>query len=350
MPPLVPTAETPAVAAEHPAAAGVDPARRRLPGGLRNVARGVVGASAVATAAAGWRRRARRMRRIGASYHWEDPAPAHRCGPLVARTAGSRGRPVILVHGLAASARIFGAAFDSLGARHRLLAPDLLGFGDSPKPDSGYSLADHSEALVACVEAAGLDDEPAIVVGHSFGALVALAMARCRPDLVGGLVLVSPPLYRSAGDARHFAHVALTRAERIFATDTRFARVACTSMCMRRPRLARRVAALYRPELPVQIAHDGVRHTWTSYSRSMATLLGAEARPEWIADSRLPVDIISGLADRLPDLGLLRALAAAHAGVRLEEVEGGDHLIPLSDAPRCMAAVDRLADVLQPAV
>ena len=345
MPPLAPAA----VAAERPVAGDLDSTVRRLPRGMRGAARGMVAASAVATAAAVWQRRAQRMRRIAAAYHWQDPAPAHRCGPLVARRAGSRGRPVILVHGLAASARIFGAAFDSIGARHRLLVPDLLGFGDSPKPHCGYSLTDHSEALAACIEAAGLDDEPAVVLGHSFGALVALALARRRPDLVGALVLVSPPLYQDAAEARHFADVALTPAERVFATDTRFAKLACTSMCMRRPRLARRVAELYRPELPVPIAHDGVRHTWTSYSRTLATLLAAEARPEWIAEVRIPVHIITGLGDRLPDLSLLRALADSRPGVGLEEVDGGDHLIPLSDAARCMAAADRLADALQAA-
>src|SRR5438105_1760869 len=131
----------------------------------------MLAAGALAVATAGWQRRARRMRAIAATYDWEDPAAAHPCGPLVARTAGSRGRPVILVHGLAASARTFGAAFVTLGARHRVLVPDLLGFGASPRPPSGFSIDEHVDALLACAEAAGVTDQPAVILGHSFGAL-----------------------------------------------------------------------------------------------------------------------------------------------------------------------------------
>ena len=289
------------------------------------------------------------MRRIAATYDWQDPRPAHRCGPLVARTAGDRGRPVLLIHGLAASARTFGAAFDTLGARHRVLVPDLLGFGASPRPSTGFSIDEHVDAVIACVTAAGMTDQPAIVLGHSFGALVAVALRHRRPDLVGGLVLVSPPVYRTAAQARAITRAALTPAERLLAMDTRWAELACRNVCMRRPRLARRVAMLYRPELPLPIAIDGVRHSWPSYSESLAGLLAAEVSPDWIVEAGIPVHVITGLADRLPDLGLLRELARSSPLITLDELPGGDHLIPLSHARLCMAAVERLADSLEAA-
>lgn len=296
-------------------------------------------AAGVAGGARSYRRRAQRLGRVAATYRWEDPLPAQPCGPLVARRAGHAGPPVILIHGLAASARTFGAGFDGLGATQRVLVPDLLGFGDSPRPGHGYSLADHAEAVLACARAAGMDDQPAIVLGHSLGAAVGLTMAHLHPGTVRRLVLVSPPIYRSPDQARRHLVDALTRLERLLLTDTPLAGVVCRAVCMRRPALARRAALLYRPELPPPIALDGVRHSWTSYSQSLAGLLAADARPEWVLDMGIPVHIITGDTDRLPDLPLLRELAARSPQVTLEEIRGADHLVPLSHPERCLAAI-----------
>lgn len=296
-------------------------------------------AAGVAGGARSYRRRARRLGRVATTYRWEDPAPAQRCGPLVARRAGRAGPPVILIHGLAASARTFGAGFDALGATHRVLVPDLLGFGDSPRPAGGYSLADHAEAVLSCARAAGMDDEPAMILGHSLGAAVAVTMTHRHPGMVRRLVLVSPPIYRTREQARQHLVDAVTRLERLLLTDTPLAGVICRAVCMRRPSLARRAALLYRPELPPPIALDGVRHSWTSYSQSLAGLLSADARPEWLLDAGIPVHIITGGTDRLPDLPLLRELAARSPQVTLEEIRGADHLVPLSHPERCLAAI-----------
>lgn len=291
----------------------------------------------------GWRSgRAAALRRR-AAFGWEEPLPARHCGPLVARRAGAAGTPVLLLHGLAASGRLWGSAFDRLGARHRLLVPDLLGFGASPWPPTGYSLEAHAAAVAATVAAAGVDDAPAVVAGHSFGALVALALARSHPGLVGALLLVSPPLYRGPAGARAATRRALTWTERTFCTDTRYSRHLCRAMCMRRPWLARRVATTYRPELPLAVALDGVRHTWESYSQSFAELVGATARPAWLVEAGVPVRLLIGGTDPLPDLGLLEELAAGHPQVTLEVVAGADHLLPLSHPGRCLTAIEELA-------
>ena len=282
------------------------------------------------------------------AFGWEEPLPARPCGPLVARRAGDRGVPVVLLHGLPASGRVWGATFDRLGTSHRLLVPDLLGFGGSPRPAAGYTLADHAGAVAETMRSAGLDGTPAVVAGHSFGTLVALALARHHPRLVGALVLVSPPLYRDATEALTATLAALTWTERTFCTDTRYARHLCRAMCMRRPRLARWVATTYRPELPPPLARDGVRHSWELYSQSYAQVVEAVARPGWLTEAGVAVRLLTGGRDPLPDLGLLEELAAAHPQVGLEVVAGADHLLPLSHPGRCLAAVEALATALGP--
>jgi pimeloyl-ACP methyl ester carboxylesterase len=71
----------------------------------------------------------------------------------------------------------------------RVLAPDLLGHGESDKPDSGYLLHEHADGLAAFLSA--VDAPPAALVGHSFGGAVAMQTAHQFPELVSHLVLVA---------------------------------------------------------------------------------------------------------------------------------------------------------------
>lgn len=104
------------------------------------------------------------------------------------RDWGGEGEPLVLLHGLASNARIWDLAAPLLAGRFRVVAPDQRGHGLSDKPDSGYDLTSVSEDMAAFVEALGLE-RPALV-GHSWGASVALQFAAARPDGVSALVLV----------------------------------------------------------------------------------------------------------------------------------------------------------------
>src|SRR5215831_690960 len=99
---------------------------------------------------------------------------------LPLRTLGSAGPAIVLVHGLGTSGSFWGAGYDALASRHRLVVPDLPGLGRRPWPASPCRV----------------DDQPVVVVAHSLGALVALALTRRRPELVAGVALFAPPLDR----------------------------------------------------------------------------------------------------------------------------------------------------------
>lgn len=103
---------------------------------------------------------------------------------------GGRGRPVLLLHGLGGAATNFVELVEGLTARHEVLAPDLPGHGGSPAPAHGASVDDFADVAAAVLDEAGA--AAAIVVGHSFGGLVALRLAIRRPELVRGLLLVAP--------------------------------------------------------------------------------------------------------------------------------------------------------------
>jgi len=104
------------------------------------------------------------------------------------------GSPLVLIHGGGAGADAEGNwanLIPMLAAHHRVLAPDMVGFGRSAKPDGDdyeYSQAGREAHIIAWLEA--LDIGPALLVGNSMGGLTALGVSVDRPDLVSGLVLM----------------------------------------------------------------------------------------------------------------------------------------------------------------
>ncbi|MCK4613856.1 MAG: alpha/beta hydrolase [Thermoplasmata archaeon] len=95
------------------------------------------------------------------------------------------GSPIILVHGWGADHRYFEPQIDAL-AEHRLIIPDLEGFGSSPAP-SEYSISLQAEKVYKLACSLGIKN--AVVLGHSMGGMIAQEIALSYPDLVRGLIL-----------------------------------------------------------------------------------------------------------------------------------------------------------------
>jgi pimeloyl-ACP methyl ester carboxylesterase len=104
------------------------------------------------------------------------------------RMAGS-GPAVVLVHGLAGSSTTWQEVMPALADHFTVLAPDLLGHGDSAKPRGDYSLGAHASGLRDLMVALGI--ERATFVGHSLGGGVALQLAYQFPERCERLVLVA---------------------------------------------------------------------------------------------------------------------------------------------------------------
>ena len=112
---------------------------------------------------------------------------------LHARDWGGTGQAVLLLHGLASNARIWdGVASRLAGAGLRVVALDLRGHGASDQPPSGYDFTSVGDDVAAALGGLGL--ERPVLVGHSWGANVALRFAADRPGTVAGLVLVDGAL------------------------------------------------------------------------------------------------------------------------------------------------------------
>lgn len=95
---------------------------------------------------------------------------------------------VLLIHGLAGSSKTWDAVMPLLAERFDVIAPDLLGHGESAKPLGDYSLGAFASGLRDFL--AVLDVRRVTIVGHSFGGGVAMQLAYQHPQLLDRLVLV----------------------------------------------------------------------------------------------------------------------------------------------------------------
>jgi pimeloyl-ACP methyl ester carboxylesterase len=107
--------------------------------------------------------------------------------------------PLVLLHGLTGSRRAYQHVVPHLldtdtGARLHVVNVDQRGHGESTRADlDHYDALSYSTDVAALIEVLG--SEPAVVVGHSLGGVVALALAVTRPDLVRALFLEDPPCF-----------------------------------------------------------------------------------------------------------------------------------------------------------
>ncbi|HEX8742702.1 MAG TPA: alpha/beta fold hydrolase [Thermoleophilaceae bacterium] len=131
---------------------------------------------------------------------WQIDLHGHRA---IYRIAGS-GPPVVLIHGMVNSSRHWEAVARRLARDYTVVAPDLIGHGDSATPRGDYSLGAHAASIRDLLTAIGIDR--ATIVGHSLGGGVAMQFFYQFPQRTERLVLVSSgglgaevsPLLRSA--------------------------------------------------------------------------------------------------------------------------------------------------------
>jgi pimeloyl-ACP methyl ester carboxylesterase len=129
--------------------------------------------------------RERRVRALPKIERVEISLHGHR----VNFTIAGQGPPVVLIHGVAGRAAQWDRIIESLAEDHAVLAPDLLGHGDSAKPRGDYSLGAHASGIRDLL--VGLNIEGASVVGHSLGGGIAMQFAYQFPERCQRLVLVS---------------------------------------------------------------------------------------------------------------------------------------------------------------
>jgi pimeloyl-ACP methyl ester carboxylesterase len=114
---------------------------------------------------------------------------------LSAIVAG-QGELVVLIHGVGLRAEAWNAQISALSERFQVTAVDMPGHGGSALPAGALALKDYTDAIAAVL------DRPALVVGHSMGAMIALDLAARYPHLVRGVAALNA-VFERPSEAAH---------------------------------------------------------------------------------------------------------------------------------------------------
>lgn len=264
---------------------------------------------------------------------------------------GGEGTPVVLVHGLDGSAANWFDVGPLLAADHRVVAPDLPGFGRTPLSGRVPTMEASADVVAAVVRDLGAG--PATIMGNSMGGPVALQVAARHPDLVARVVLVAPALPRRAegrvewGFASSFVLPFLVpplmRAEpaRRHAKHPTRQVQDLLDLCVAPG--VRASDAAFAEMVDVAAHRDREDHVEGWY-RAARSLFGWLARPRAfhrLADDVVaPVHLVSGGRDPIIPSSSIAATLERHPTWTHEEMPHVGHVPPLED-PETFVAVSR---------
>ncbi len=262
-----------------------------------------------------------------------------------------QGPPVVLIHGVAGRAAQWDQTVQLLAETHTVVAPDLLGHGDSAKPRGDYSLGAHASGIRDLLVA--LNVERASVVGHSLGGGIAMQFAYQFPERCERLVLVS-----SGGlgaDVHPLLRAATLPGSEFVLPLLAHPRVLDVASVI--PRALGRVGLRTRVDL-------------TEMARAYQSLSNAEARSAFIhtlrgvidptgqridasdrlyLSSKMPSLIVWGRRDRIIPVEHAQPAHEAMTGSRLELFDEAGHFPHLDDPLRFARTLEAFFDETEPA-
>lgn len=261
------------------------------------------------------------------------------------------GPAIVLVHGLALSSATWRSVMPALAERFTVIAPDLLGHGQSAKPRGDYSLGAYASGIRDLLVA--LDVERATFVGHSLGGGIAMQLAYQFPERCERLVLVAAgglgkevhPLLRAVSlpGAEYVLPLVLTPwlHERAAAVGRWFDRLG------------------WKPGSTL----DQVWRSWTTLTsadaqkafvhtvRSVIDVAGqrVSARDRLYLAAHVPTLIVWGERDAVIPVAHGRATHEAIPGSRLAIHPDAGHFLPVEQAPWLTEVLSDFVDATEPA-
>ena len=128
-------------------------------------------------------------------FPWEKQT-AEILGSTMAYVDEGTGRPIVFLHGNPTSSYLWRGVLPYVMSGHRVIASDLIGMGESGKPDIDYTYADHAAYLHAFLDTLDLQD--VVLVIHDWGSALGLDWARRNPERVSAVAFMEallPPAF-----------------------------------------------------------------------------------------------------------------------------------------------------------
>lgn len=262
--------------------------------------------------------------------------------------SAGEGPPVVLLHGNAVTAEdwLASGVFARLAARHHVVAFDRPGYGYSERPRDRIWGAE-AQAAVLAEAFARLGLGKPVVVGHSWGALVAVALGLDHPDAVSGLVLAGGYHYPTArADVAVFSPPAVpVLGDVIRYTAGPLVGRAIAPAMIRRMFAPRPVPGAFLEAVPVGLMLRPWQIKASAEDAASMTPRAAIAAPRYRELGRVPVAILAGAEDGIVDVG--RHSVRLHhdvPGSELRVLPGLGHMVHHGAPDIVASAVARVAD------
>lgn len=209
------------------------------------------------------------------------------------------GRALLFLHGWGASGELFAPITGPLEAKHRLILPDLPGFGKTAEPSEAWSSRDYGKWILDLLDR--LEVSQCDVIGHSHGGRVALHLAAEHGNRFGKLILIGSAGIRPNRSPAYHARVRLFKLLRAV-SQSRMApagvRKAAAARAARRGSADYRAASGVMRSTLVRLVNEDVRPLLQSIKSPVLLIWGENDEETPLADGRL-------MEKMIPDAGLV---------------------------------------------
>ncbi len=230
---------------------------------------------------------------------------------------GSGEKTFVFIHGLTGSKNYWKKELETISKTHQVLLVDLLGFGDSPKPNCNYSLNIQLEALERIINKESFNNGKVIIVGHSMGAIISMALLEKNPYWFKTGVFISTPVYKNADEFK-----------KIMSKNSFVDRISTGKfskyLCMIHPVF---MSSVFKPDnLTNEVYEDAKKHNWQSYYYSLTeVVLKTDLNSLANTIKEKEVLFIHGKQDKIAPLKNALQLSKVFTKAKFISSKEGDH-------------------------
>lgn len=231
-------------------------------------------------------------------------------------SGGKNKQTIVLLHGIAATSKTWDMLINALGTNnYRIIALDLLGFGQSPKPlGYKYDVEDHIASVHKTLKKLKIS-KPFTIVGHSMGGIIASHYCTVYPNEIRNMYLLSLPIYLNDDISQTI--IARTRTDLYLEAYKLLAEKKDFTITN---------SQLIRKILLIKDGIDVNEDNWNGFRLSLINTIVKQNTFYEIMDTKIPVCIVYGSLDEFLIQESINKLAALNK-VNITKLDGVDHTI-----------------------
>jgi pimeloyl-ACP methyl ester carboxylesterase len=246
-------------------------------------------------------------------------------------TGNPHGPVLLFLHGITGSRRYWQKKVRPLGRDYRLVMPDLLGFGLSPKPYLEYTIEVFRDSVRGFVEDMDLAERPLTIVGHSLGGLVALEYAALYGSHLQRMILLSLPRFSDPATA----HALFWRGSPHYRRLLNEHSLGETLSQLKRSGLE--ITLRYMLRFPWTVVIDSHKFTFKSLTSTLEhCLLNYQVDRILPSVPLVPTLLIHGEQDSVAPLEHVAPIPELYPHMRLRTVRGTGHHLFLTHTRMCL--------------